>query len=164
TQTVANQRFAQLAGNNTFSGSNIFTNFVVKKNANAITIQNGDTATALYIQARKSDGTNKWYIGNDGDENIVNIYNYLARTQISLGNTITMSRTVQIGGQVQPSDWTNIDSRYIPAGTLSNLAKLSDVNNFRSAQIINQNGLLLQLRNTAQDRELYFAGFNADGV
>lgn len=164
TQTVANQRFAQLAGNNTFSGSNIFTNFVVKKNANAITIQNGDTATALYIQARKSNGTNKWYIGNDGDENIVNIYNYLARTQISLGNTITMSRTVQIGGQVQPSDWTNIDSRYIPAGTLSNLAKLSDVNNFRSAQIINQNGLLLQLRNTAQDRELYFAGFNADGV
>lgn len=164
TQTVANQRFAQLAGNNTFSGSNIFTNFVVKKNANAITIQNVDTTAALYIQARKSDGTNKWYIGNDGDENIVNIYNYLAKTQISLGNTITMSRTVQIGGQVQPSDWTNIDSRYIPAATLSNLAKLSDVNNFRSAQIINQNGLLLQLRNTAQDRELYFAGFNADGV
>lgn len=164
TQTVANQRFAQLTGNNTFSGSNIFTNFVIKKNANAITIQNVDTTAALYIQARKSDGTNKWYIGNDGDENIVNIYNYLARTQISLGNTITMSRTVQIGGQVQPSDWTNIDSRYIPAGTLSNLAKLSDVNNFRSAQIINQNGLLLQLRNTAQDRALYFAGFNADGV
>lgn len=164
TQTVANQRFAQLAGNNTFSGSNIFTNFVVKKNANAITIQNVATTAALYIQARKSDGTNKWYIGNAGDENIVNIYNYLAKTQISLGNTITMSRTVQIGGQVQPSDWTNIDSRYIPAATLSNLAKLSDVNNFRSAQIINQNGLLLQLRNTAQDRELYFAGFNADGV
>lgn len=164
TQTVANQRFAQLAGNNTFSGSNTFTNFVIKKNANAITIQNVDTTAALYIQARKSDGTNKWYIGNDGDENIVNIYNYLAKTQISLGNTITMSRTVQIGGQVQPSDWSNIDSRYIPAATLSNLAKLSDVNNFRSAQIINQNGLLLQLRNTAQDRELYFAGFNADGV
>ena len=103
TQTAANQRFAQLAGNNTFSGSNTFTNFVVKKNANAITLQNVDTTAALYIQARKSDGTNKWYIGNDGDENIVNIYNYLAKTQISLGNTITMSRTVQIGGQVQPS-------------------------------------------------------------
>ncbi len=164
TQTAANQRFAQLAGNNTFSGSNIFTNFVVKKNANAITIQNVDTTAALYIQARKSDGTNKWYIGNDGDENIVNIYNYLAKTQISLGNTITMSRTVQIGGQVQPSDWTNIDSRYIPAGTLSNLAKLSDVNTFRYAQVIKQNGSLLQLKNTTQDRELYFAGHNADGV
>lgn len=162
TQTAANQRFAQLTGNNTFSGSNIFTNFVVKKNANAITLQNVDTTTALYIQARKSDGANKWYIGNDGDENIVNIYNYLARTQISLGNTITMSRTVQIGGQVQPSDWTNIDSRYIPAGILSNLAKLSDVNTFRSAQVIKQNGPLLQLRNTIQDKEVYLSAHNAD--
>lgn len=164
TQTAANQRFAQLAGNNTFSGSNTFTNFVVKKNANAITLQNVDTTAALYIQARKSDGTNKWYIGNDGDENIVNIYNYLAKTQISLGNTITMSRTVQIGGQVQPSDWTNIDSRYIPVATLSNLAKLSDVNTFRSAQVIKQNGSLLQLRNTIQDKELYLSGHNADNV
>lgn len=112
TQTAANQRFAQLAGNNTFSGSNTFTKFVVKKNANAITIQNVDTTAALYIQARKSDGANKWYIGNDGDENIVNIYNYLAKTRISLGNTITMSRTVQITGQVQPSDFSNLDARY----------------------------------------------------
>lgn len=164
TQTVANQRFAQLAGNNTFSGSNTFTNFVIKKNANAITIQNVDTNAALYIQARKSDGTNKWYIGNDRYENIVNIYNYLANTQISLGDTITMSKTVQISGQVQPSDWTNIDSRYIPAGTLSNLAKLSDVNTFRSAQVIKQNGPVLQLRNTIQDRELYISAHNADDV
>lgn len=164
TQTVANQRFAQLTGNNTFSGSNTFTNFVVKKNANAITIQNVDTNAALYIQARKSDGANKWYIGNDRYENIVNIYNYLANTQISLGDTITMSKTVQITGQVQPSDWTNIDSRYIPAGTLSNLAKLSDVNTFRSAQVIKQNGPVLQLRNTIQDRKLYISAHNADDV
>lgn len=164
TQTVANQKFAQLAGDNTFSGSNIFTNFVVKKNANAITLQNVDTTAALYIQAKKSDGTRKWYIGNDTDENTVSIYNYLANTLISLGNTIAMSRTVQITGQVQPSDWTNIDSRYIPAGTLSNLAKLSDVNTFRSAQVIKQNGPLLQLRNTIQDKEVYLSAHNADDV
>ena len=164
TQTVANQRFAQLAGNNTFSGSNTFTNFVIRKNANAITIQNVDTTAPLYIQARKSDGANKWYIGNAGDENIVNIYNYLAKTQISLGNTIIMSKTVQISGQVQPSDWTNIDSRYIPAGTLSNLAKLSDANTFRSTQVILKDELPLQLRNTVQDKPLYLAGYNADNV
>lgn len=164
TQTVANQRFAQLAGNNTFSGSNIFTNFVVKKNANAITIQNGDTATALYIQARKSDGTNKWYIGNDGDENIVNIYNYLARTRISLGNTITMSRTVQIGGQVQPSDWTNIDSRYIPAGTLSNLAKLNVANTFVNVQTIVSNNEGLVLKNLTQGQPLYIRGVDTAHV
>lgn len=164
TQTVANQRFAQLAGNNTFSGSNIFTNFVVKKNANAITIQNGDTATALYIQARKSDGTNKWYIGNDGDENIVNIYNYLARTQISLGNTITMSRTVQIGGQVQPSDWANIDSRYIPAATLSNLAKVNVANTFTNVQTIVSNNEGLVLRNLTQGQPQYIRGVDTANV
>lgn len=158
TQTVANQRFAQLAGNNTFSGSNTFTNFVIKKNANAITIQNVDTTAALYIQARKSDGTNKWYIGNDGDENIVNIYNYLAKTQISLGNTITMSRTVQIGGQVQPSDWSNIDSRYIPAATLSNLAKINVANTFTNTQTIVANNEGLIVKNLTQNQPLYIRG------
>jgi hypothetical protein len=164
TQTVANQRFAQLAGNNTFSGSNIFTNFVVKKNANAITLQNVDTTAALYIQARKSDGTNKWYIGNDGDENIVNIYNYLAKTQISLGNTITMSRTVQIGGQVQPSDWSNIDSRYIPAATLSNLAKLNVANTFTNVQTIVSNNEGVVLRNLTQGQPQYIRGVDTANV
>lgn len=163
TQTEANQRFAQLAGNNTFSGSNIFTNFVVKKNANAITLQNVDTTAALYIQARKSDGANKWYIGNDGDENIVNIYNYLAKTQISLGNTITMSRTVQIGGQVQPSDWANIDSRYIPAATLSNLAKLNVSNTFSRSQSIVSDGNALRIRNQIASNAQYIEGVNLDG-
>lgn len=165
TQTVANQRFAQLAANNTFSGSNIFTNnFVIKRNANTITIQNGDTATALYIQAKKSDGTNKWYIGNDTDENIVNIYNYLAKTQISLGNTITMSRTVQIGGQVQPSDWANIDSRYIPAATLSNLPKLNVANTFVNVQTIVSNNEGVVLRNLTQGQPQYIRGVDTANV
>ena len=164
TQTAANQRFAQLTGNNTFSGSNTFTNFVIKKNANAITIQNVDTTTALYIQARKSDGTNKWYIGNDGDENIVNIYNYLAKTQISLGNTITMSRTVQIGGQVQPSDWANIDSRYIPAATLDNLPKLNVANTFTNVQTIVSNNEGLVLRNLTQGLPQYIRGVDTANV
>lgn len=164
TQTVANQRFAQLAGDNTFSGSNIFTNFVVKKNANAITLQNVDTTAALYIQAKKSDGTRKWYIGNDTDENTVSIYNYLANTQISLGNTITMSRTVQITGQVQPSDWTNIDSRYIPAGTLSNLPKLNVANTFVNVQTIVSNNEGLVLRNLTQGKPLYIRGVDTENV
>lgn len=164
TQTVANQKFAQLTGDNTFSGSNIFTNFVVKKNANAITLQNVDTTAALYIQAKKSDGTRKWYIGNDTDENTVNIYNYLANTQISLGNTIAMSRTVQITGQVQPSDWTNIDSRYIPAATLSNLPKLNVANTFVNVQTIVSNNEGLVLRNLTQGQPLYIRGVDTENV
>ena len=164
TQTVANQRFAQLAGNNTFSGSNIFTNsFVIKRNANAITIQNGDTATALYIQAKKSDGTNKWYIGNDRYENVVNIYNYLANTQISLGDTITMSKTVRISGQVQPSDWTNIDSRYIPAATLSTIARTNTNNTFSVRQVINSDGEALTLK-AKTATTLFIRGLAADGT
>ncbi len=118
----------------------------------------------MYIQARKSDGTNKWYIGNDGDENIVNIYNYLARTQISLGNTITMSRTVQIGGQVQPSDWANIDSRYIPAATLSNLPKLNVANTFVNVQTIVSNNEGVVLRNLTQGQPQYIRGVDTANV
>ena len=164
TQTVANQRFAQLAGNNTFTGTNTFSNFVAKKNAEAITLQNVDTAPSLYIRARKSDGNYKWYIGNDGDENILKIYNYLTKTQVSLGSTITMSKTVQIDGQVQPSDWANIDSRYIPAATLSNLAKINVANTFTNVQTIVSNNEGLVLRNLTQGQPQYIRGVDTENV
>lgn len=164
TQTVANQRFAQLAGNNTFTGTNTFSNFVAKKNAEAITLQNVDTAPSLYIRARKSDGNYKWYIGNDGDENILKIYNYLTKTQVSLGNTIAMSKTVQIDGQVQPSDWANIDSRYIPAATLSNLPKLNVANTFVNVQTIVSNNEGVVLRNLTQGQPQYIRGVDTQNV
>ena len=163
TQTVANQRFAQLAGNNTFTGTNTFTNLVVKKNANAITLQNTDASTELYILGKKSDGTNKWYVGTDSDETRLNIYNYLTGSQVSLGTTIGINKTVQITGQVQPSDWTNIDSRYIPAATLSTIARTNGSNTFTAKQVINTNGeaLVLQGKSTAA---LYIRGKDYDGT
>lgn len=165
TQTAANQRFAQLVGNNTFRGINNFVGeFNITRDNAVLVIKNATAATGLYLLGQKADGTNKFYLGTDNSDSVVNLHNYTTSTTISLSNVITTTKTVKITGQVQPSDWTNIDSRYISAGTLSNLAKLSDVNTFRIAQIINQNGSLLQLKNTTQDRELYFAGHNADGV
>ena len=165
TQTAANQRFAQLVGNNTFRGINNFVGeFNITRDNAVLVIKNASDATGLYLLGQKADGTNKFYLGTDNSDSVVNLHNYTTSTTISLSNVITTTKTVKITGQVQPSDWTNIDARYIPAGTLSNLAKLSDVNTFRSAQIINQNGSLLQLKNTTQDGELYFAGHNADGV
>lgn len=166
TQTVANQRFAQLAANNTFSGLNTFSNNV---NANsdgaAIILKNKTANETLFILARDSGSNNLWYIGKGDVTSNITIYDYKGDTSIKLNSSgVAFNKDVKITGQVQPSDWTNIDSRYIPAGTLSNLAKLSDVNTFRMAQVINQNGSLLQLKNTTQDRELYFAGHNADGV
>ena len=166
TQTVANQRFAQLAANNTFSGVNTFNQTLsILTNSGALRLKNTVANGALYIKGESSDGSGKWYVGNGDNTPAVLIHNYKYGSNLRLADGyVEVNKQLRVVGQVQPSDWTNIDSRYIPAGTLSNLAKLSDVNNFRSAQIINQNGLLLQLRNTTQDRELYFAGFNADGV
>lgn len=163
TQTVANQRFAQLAGNNTFTGANTFTNFVAKKNANAITLQNTDASTALYILGKKSDGTNKWYVGTDSDETRLNIYNYLTGSQVSLGTTIGINKTVQITGQVQPSDWANIDSRYIPAATLSTIARTNAANTFSAQQVINSDGEALALR-AKTVTSLFIRGKSADGT
>lgn len=165
TQTAANQRFAQLTGNNTFSGANVFNGFnTIKRDGEVLRLQNSSVSQPLYIKAIDSSGANRWYVGcaNGGDD--VSLENYKTGGKLTIGSNTAINTTLKITGQVQPSDWTNIDSRYIPAGTLSNLAKLSDTNTFRSAQIINQNGSLLQLKNTTQDKELYFAGHNADNV
>lgn len=166
TQTAANQRFAQLAGDNTFSGVNTFTQALsILTNSGALRLKNTVASGALYIKGESSDGSSKWYVGNGDNTPAVLIHNYTYGSNLRLDNGfVEVNKQLRIGGQVQPSDWTNIDSRYIPADTLSNLAKLSDVNTFRYAQVINQNGSLLQLKNTTQDRELYFAGHNADGV
>ena len=164
TQTVANQRFAQLSANNAFSGANTFTNnLVVKKNANAITLQNTDVGTALYILGKKSDGTNKWYVGTDSDETRLNIYNYITGSQVSLGTTVGINKTLQINGQVQPSDWTNIDSRYIPAATLSTIARTNATNTFSVRQVINSDGEALALK-AKTATTLFIRGLAADGT
>ncbi|AFU63552.1 tail fibers protein [Salmonella phage SPT-1] len=163
TQTAANQRFAQLAVNNTFTGANTFTNLVVKKNANAITLQNTDAGTALYILGKKSDGTNKWYVGTDSDETRLNIYNYITGSQVSLGTTVGINKTLQINGQVQPSDWTNIDSRYIPAATLSTIARTNTLNTFSVRQVINSDGEALALK-AKTETTLFIRGWAADGT
>ncbi|EGX0857004.1 phage tail protein, partial [Salmonella enterica subsp. enterica serovar Enteritidis] len=165
TQTVANQRFAQLTANNTFSGINNFAGELkITRDNSALVIKNASNATGLHLLGVKADGTRKFYLGTDTSDSVVNLHNYSTSTTISLSDVISATKTVRITGQVQPSDWTNIDSRYIPAGTLSNLAKLSDMNIFRSTQVILQDDLSLQLRNTVQDNALYFAGYNADNM
>ena len=166
TQTAANQRFAQLAGDNTFRGVNTFNQILsIETNSAALRLKNTVANGALYIKGESNDGSGKWYVGNGDNTPAVLIHNYTYGSNLRLDNGyVEVNKQLKVVGQVQPSDWTNIDSRYIPAGTLSNLAKLSGVNTFRSAQVINLNGSLLQLKNTTQDRELYFAGHNADGV
>ena len=166
TQTVANQRFAQLAANNNFTGVNTFNgNLTIISDSGALRLKNPVANTALYIKGESNDGSGRWYVGNGDATPAVLINNYVYNTSLRLDNGYAeFNKQLRIAGQVQPSDWTNIDSRYIPAGTLSNLAKLSDANTFRSTQVILKDELSLQLRNTVQDKPLYFAGYNADNV
>lgn len=166
TQTVANQRFAQLAGNNTFSGPNTFTNSVsVNSDAAAIILKNKTANDNLFILARDSENNNLWYIGK-GDTNAnVTLYDYKGGTSIKLDSSgVTFNKGVKIIGQVQPSDWTNIDSRYIPAATLSNLPKLNVSNTFTNVQTIVSNNEGLVLRNLTQGQPLYIRGVDTSNT
>ena len=160
TQTVANQRFAQLAGNNTFSGANTFSNYIsVKSDAAAIMLKNKAVNESLFILAKDIEDNNLWYIGKGDANDNITFYDYKGNTSIVLNSSgAAFNKPVKITGQVQPSDWTNIDSRYIPAGTLSNLAKLNVANTFVNTQTIVANNEGLIVKNLTQNQPLYIRG------
>ncbi|EIV2685656.1 hypothetical protein L7P23_004510 [Salmonella enterica] len=165
TQTVANQRFAQLAANNTFRGVN---NFVggcnIINDYSALILKNASDVTGLYLIGRKADGTNKFYLGTDTSDSVFILHNYITSTTLSLSDVISASKTVKITGQVQPSDWTNIDSRYIPAGTLSTIARTNAMNTFNGVQTVVSDDEGLVIRNSTQDRPLYIRGVDTANV
>lgn len=166
TQTVANQRFAQLAANNTFSGANTFTNSVsVNSDAAAIILKNKTVNDNLFILARDSENNNLWYIGKGDTNSNVTLYDYKGGTSIKLDSSgVTFNKVVKIIGQVQPSDWTNIDSRYIPAATLNNLAKINVSNTFTFQQIVQANGEAIRLKNSSENSPLYIRGQDNTGA
>lgn len=165
TQTVANQRFAQLAANNNFTGTNTFSrNLTIIGDNAALRLKNA-TSSALFIQGVDSQNVNKWYVGNRDNTTSVWLNNYVHGSYIRLDNGyISVNQNFRITGQVQPSDWTNIDSRYIPAGTLSNLAKINVANTFTNVQTIVSNNEGLVLRNLTQGQPQYIRGVDTANV
>lgn len=165
TQTVANQRFAQLTADNTFSGANTFNRLsIFKKDGEAIRLQNNNATQPLYIMAIDSAGAQRWYIGNtDRSDNVV-LENYKTGGKITVGTSVDINKTLTVTGQVQPSDWTNIDSRYIPAATLSNLAKLNVSNTFTNVQTIVSDNEGLVLRSLTQGQPQYIRGVDTANV
>lgn len=165
TQTAANQRFAQLVGNNTFRGINNFVGeFNITRDNAVLVIKNATAATGLYLLGQKADGTNKFYLGTDTSDSVVNLHNYITSTTISLSNVITTTKTVKITGQVQPSDWTNIDSRYVLIGSYANLAKKNEANTFTLQQNIQSDGEALRIYSKAQNNSSYIVGKNTDNT
>lgn len=165
TQTVANQRFAQLAGNNTFSGLNTFNQLsVFKKDGEAIRLQNANAAQPLYIKAIDSTGVNRWYIGNSNEGDNVALENYKTSGKITVGTSVNINKTLTVTGQVQPSDWTNIDSRYVLIGSYANLAKKNEANTFTLQQNIQSDGEALRIYSKAQNNSSYIVGKNTDNT
>lgn len=166
TQTAANQRFAQLTANNTFSGLNTFSNYVsVSSNAAAIMLKNKAVNESLFILAKDVENNNLWYIGKGDANDNITFYDYKGNTSIVLNSSgATFNKSVKITGQVQPSDWTNIDSRYIPAATLNNLAKINVSNTFVNVQTIVSNNEGLVLKNLTQGQPLYIRGVDTANV
>ena len=166
TQTVANQRFAQLTANNTFSGANTFSNYIsVKSNAAAIMLKNKAVNESLFILAKDIEDNNLWYIGKGGANDNITFYDYKGNTSIVLNSSgAAFNKSVKITGQVQPSDWANIDSRYIPAATLNNLAKINVSNTFTFQQIVQANGEAIRLKNSSENSPLYIRGQDNTGA
>lgn len=166
TQTVANQRFAQLAANNTFSGLNTFSNYIsVSSNAAAIMLKNKAVNESLFILAKDVENNNLWYIGKGDANDNITFYDYKGNTSLVFNSSgAAFNKSVKITGQVQPSDWTNIDSRYVPSSLASVLARTDSTNTFTKAQIIStSNGNPFRLQTTVQDSGLYMSAHNADG-
>ncbi len=166
TQTVANQRFAQLAANNNFTGTNTFSrNLLIISDSAALRLKNTVANAALYVKAEANDGSGKWYVGNGDNTPAVFISNYVYGSYLRLDNGhVAVNNNFRITGQVQPSDWSNIDSRYIPAATLSNLPKLNVANTFVNVQTIVSNNEGVVLKNLTQGQPQYIRGVDTANV
>ena len=166
TQTAANQRFAQLSGDNTFRGVNTFNQILsIETNSAALRLKNTVANGALYIKGEANDGSGKWYVGNGDNTPAVLIHNYTYGSNLRLDNGyVEVNKQLKVVGQVQPSDWANIDSRYIPAATLSNLAKINVANTFTFQQIIQANGEAIRLKNSSENSPLYIRGQDSTGA
>lgn len=165
TQTAANQRFAKLVGDNHFKGVSTFEGgFNIFGDTAALILKNATAATALYLVGKKADGTNKFYLGTDTSDSVVNLHNYTTSTTISLSDVINANKTVKITGQVQPSDWTNIDARYIAAGTAGNLAKINTSNTFKGTQSVVADNEAITIKSVTKGAPLFVRGLDADSA
>lgn len=150
TQSVADQRFARLTANNTFSGANNFTNYQTLIADGALLRLKPATANgAVFVQAYAGSGAESWYLGKpDGTKQDVNLFNQMTGATMRLSTEFFFSKPLNVTGQVKPSDFANFDSRYIPAATLSSLARNNSANTFTGAQTILADGVPLVLQNT----------------
>ncbi|QAX98295.1 putative tail fiber protein [Escherichia phage EcSzw_1] len=164
TRDAADQRFVQLAAANTITGNNTFRGTTTLLGDGArLTLKNLTSGKALYIEGQNTDASMKWAVGNyaDGSSSVV-LTNISNDTYVLLDNMVRVNKSLAITGQVQPTDWTNIDSRYVLIGTYANLAKKNEANTFTLQQNIQSDGEALRIYSKVQNNASYIVGKNTD--
>ena len=113
------------------NAANVFTNpqTIVTTDA-AFTLQSGTANSSLYIVGANADGNRRWYVGNgEGSRpNSLFLYNYSSGgVQLEIADTFMFNRSVSVTGQVQPTDWSNFDSRFYTQSAANSRYMLSGV-------------------------------------
>ncbi|WQM78963.1 tail fiber [Salmonella phage PC79-13] len=166
TRDAADQRFVQLAAANTITGNNTFRGTTTLLGDGArLTLKNLTSGKALYIEGQNTDASMKWAVGNyaDGSNSVV-LTNISNDTYVLLDNMVRVNKSLAITGQVQPTDWANIDSRYVLVGTYANLAKKNEANTFTLQQNIQSDGEALRIYSKVQNNASYIVGKNTDNT
>lgn len=113
------------------NAANVFTSpQTIVTTDSAFTLQSGTANSSLYIVGANADGNRRWYIGNgEGSRpNSLLLYNYSSGgVQLEIADTFMFNRSVSVSGQVQPTDWTNFDSRYYTQSAANSRYMLSGV-------------------------------------
>lgn len=101
-----------LARTNTANTFNGYQTFLADETP--IALKNATLNAPLYIASMNANNVRRWYLGNGSPNNPESLFlsNDTTGAAIVLGNTINVTKTVAITGQVQPSDLSNFDSRY----------------------------------------------------
>lgn len=98
---------------NTFNGIQ-----TILSDETPLLLKNNTLNAPLYISGINANNIRRWYLGNGSPNNPEYLFlsNDTTGAAIVLSNTINMTKTVAISGQVQPSDVSNFDARYYTQG------------------------------------------------
>ena len=128
-------------------------------------LKNSTLNAPLYISGINANNVRRWYLGNGSPNNPESLFlsNDTTGAAIVLSNTINVTKTVSIAGQVQPSDFSNFDARYYTKSNAearyTRIIKL-DATTGTSGYVKVATVRLLQSANTAVLRLYGGEGFN----
>ncbi|MGM5531587.1 phage tail protein [Erwinia sp. PK3-005] len=116
------------------------------------TVANG----GYYYFGRKYDGTNHFYIGQGSqNEDKIGFYNYLTKTGITLE-----AGGVSVGGQIMPSNWSNLDARYALVGNVYSKTASDGRYNLKNTVSVKTATRLVSKDSTTGVMEVVMSGIN----